>query len=117
VGTFAVQIAKWFGAEVTGICGTKNAGIVKSLGADRVIDYTREDFTKSGQRYELILDDVGNHSLHALRGVLNPKGICVIAGATKNPSGFVLTHMVAAPVLSRFVSQRFLTFIAKMNNA
>jgi hypothetical protein len=88
---------------------------VQSLGADRVIDYTREDFTKSGQRYDLILDNVGNHSLSALRGVLNPKGICVIAGAPKNPSGFVLTHIVAAPVLSRFVSQRFLTFIAKMN--
>ena len=115
VGTFAVQIAKWFGAEVTGVCGTKNVDMVQSLGADRVIDYTREDFTKSGQRYDLILDNVGNHSLSALRGVLNAKGIGVIAGAPKNPSGFVLTHMVAAPVLSRFVSQRFLTFIAKMN--
>jgi NADPH:quinone reductase-like Zn-dependent oxidoreductase len=115
VGTFAVQIAKSFGVEVTGVCGTKNVDMVQSLGADRVIDYTREDFTKSRQRYDLILDNVGNHSLSALRGVLNPKGICVIAGAPKNPSGFVLTHMVAAPVLSRFVSQRFLTFIAKMN--
>ena len=115
VGTFAVQIAKWFGAEVTGVCGTKNVDMVQSLGADCVVDYTREDFTKSGQRYDLILDNVGNHSLSALRGVLNPKGIGVIAGAPKNPSGFVLTHMVAAPVLSRFVSQRFLTFIAKMN--
>ena len=115
VGTFAVQIAKWFGAEVTGVCGTKNVDMVQSPGADRVIDYTREDFTKSGQRYDLILDNVGNHSLSALRGVLNPKGIGVIAGAPKNPSRFVLTHMVAAPVLSRFVSQRFLTFIAKMN--
>ncbi len=66
VGTFAVQIAKSFGAAVTGVCGTKNAGMVQSLGADRVIDYTREDFTKSRQRYDLILDNVGNHSLSAL---------------------------------------------------
>ncbi len=115
VGTFAVQIAKSFGAEVTGVCSTKNVDLVRSLGADRVIDYTREDFTKGAQQYDLILDNVGNHSLFALKRVLNPKGICVIAGAPKNPSGFILTHMVAAPVLSSFVSQRFLTFIAKMN--
>jgi NADPH:quinone reductase-like Zn-dependent oxidoreductase len=115
VGTFAVQIAKSFAAEVTGVCSTKNMDMVQSLGADRVIDYTREDFTKGAQRYDLILDNVGNHSLFALKGVLNPKGICVVAGAPKNASGFILTHMVAAPVLSSFVSQRFLTFIAKMN--
>jgi NADPH:quinone reductase-like Zn-dependent oxidoreductase len=115
VGTFAVQIAKSFGAEVTGVSSTKNVDMVQSLGADRVIDYTREDFTKGAQQYDLILDNVGNHSLFALKRVLKPKGICVIAGAPKNASGFVLTHMVAAPVLSSFVSQRFLTFIAKMN--
>ena len=88
MGTFAVQIAKSFGAEMTCVCGTKNGDMVQSLGADRVIDHTREDFTKSGQRYDLILDNVGNHSLSALRGVLNPKGICVIAGAPKNLAGF-----------------------------
>jgi len=83
--------------------------------SDRVIDYTQEDFTKSGQRYDLILDNVGNHSLSACKHVLNPKGICVIAGAPKNPSGFLLTHMLTARVLSQFVSQRFITFIAKLN--
>ena len=115
VGTFAVQIAKSFGAEVTGVCGTKNVDMVQSLGADSVIDYTLDDFTKNAQRYDLILDNVGNHSLSALRGVLNPKGICVIAGAPKNASAFLFTHMLAARVLSPFVSQRLLTFIAKIN--
>ncbi len=75
VGTFAVQIAKSFGAEVTGVCSTRNVDMVRSTGADRVMDYTREDFTKSGQRYDLILDCVGNHSLAACRRALSPKGV------------------------------------------
>ncbi len=74
VGTLAVQIAKSFGAEVTGVCSTRNVDLVRSLGADRVIDYTQEDFTKSGQGYDLIFDCVGNHSLSAYRRVLSPKG-------------------------------------------
>ena len=115
VGTFAVQIAKAFGAEVTGVCSTRNVEMVRSLGADRVIDYTQEDFTKSGQRYDLLLDNVGNLSLAACRRVLNPKGICVIAGAPKEAAGFFVTRTLAAPVLSLFVSQRFVMFIAKLN--
>ena len=75
VGTFAVQIAKWLGAEVTGVCSTRNIDMVRGIGADRVVDYTREDFTKSGQRYDLILDNVGNHSLSACRCVLHLKAV------------------------------------------
>jgi NADPH:quinone reductase-like Zn-dependent oxidoreductase len=114
VGTFAVQIAKSFGADVTGVCSTRNVDMVRSLGADRVIDYTQEDFTKSGQRYDLILDSVGNHSLLACRRVLNPKGIYIAVGG---PSGRwmigPLASAITALVLSRFVNQKFVTFIAK----
>lgn len=116
VGTFAVQVAKCFGADVTGVCSTKNVEMVRSLGADRVIDYSREDFTKSRQRYDLILDNVGNHSLSACRRVLNPRGTLVIAGAPKEP-GIFLIRVLTAPVLSRFVGQKMLLFIAKINSA
>lgn len=74
VGTFAIQIAKAFGAEVTGVCGTRNVAMVRALGADHVIDYTQEDFTQGGQRYDFILDNVGNHALSATRRVLTPTG-------------------------------------------
>src|SRR5713101_362869 len=80
VGTFAVQIAKAFGAGVTGVCSTRNVDMVRSIGADQVIDYTREDFTKSGQRYDLIFDNVSNHSFSERRRILNSNGICVLAG-------------------------------------
>jgi NADPH:quinone reductase-like Zn-dependent oxidoreductase len=115
VGTFAVQIAKSFGANVTGVCGTRNVDMVRSLGADHVIDYTREDFIKNAQRYDLILDNVGNHSLSELRRVLNPKGICVVAGAPKKVGFFFLMRWLTAPLLSRFVSQTFVVFIARLN--
>ena len=114
MGTFAVQIAKSFGAEVTGVCSTRNVDLVRSIGADHVVDYTREDFTRSGRRYDLILDCVGNRSMSACRRALNPKGICVIAGAPKNP-GLFLTRFITAPLLSRLVSQTFVLFIAKLN--
>jgi NADPH:quinone reductase-like Zn-dependent oxidoreductase len=80
VGTFAVQIAKSYGTEVTGVCSTRNMDMVRSIGADHVIDYTREDFTKNTQRYDLIFDAVGNHSVSDYKRALNPNGICAIAG-------------------------------------
>jgi NADPH:quinone reductase-like Zn-dependent oxidoreductase len=111
VGTFALQIAKSFGAEVTGVCSTRNVNMVRSLGADRVIDYTQEDFTKSGQRYDLFFDCVGNHSLSACRRVLNPKGIYIPVGGTGGRWMIgPLARSIAALVLSRFVSQKLVIF-------
>jgi len=113
VGTFAVQIAKSFGADVTGVCSTRNVDMVRSIGADRVIDYTQEDFTQSGQRYDLIFDCVGNHSLSACRRVLNPKGTYIAVGG---PGGWwldPLTRMLRTLVLSWFVSQKLVMFLAK----
>src|SRR5207248_3078603 len=80
VGTFAVQIAKSFGTEVTGVCSTRNVDLIRSIGADHVIDYTKEDFTKTDQRYDLIYDLIGNHSFSERRRILTPNGICVMAG-------------------------------------
>lgn len=82
VGTFAVQIAKSFGTEVTGVCSTRNLDMVHSIGADHVIDYTKEDFTKNGQHYDLIFDAVGNRSVSDYQRALSPDGICSVAGFT-----------------------------------
>jgi NADPH:quinone reductase-like Zn-dependent oxidoreductase len=82
VGTFAVQIAKAYGAEVTGVCSTRNLDLVRSIGADHVIDYTREDFTRGGPRYDLILDAVGNHSVSQYKRAMTPQGISVVVGFT-----------------------------------
>ena len=107
VGTFAVQIARWFGADVTGVCSTKNVEMVRSIGADRVIDYTQEDFTNSGQCYDLLFDCVGNHSFSACRRVLSPKGIHVAVGG---PSGRwmigFLARLITGLVLSRLVTHK-----------
>src|SRR5437016_5298238 len=117
VGTFAVQIAKSFGAEVTGVCSTRNVEMVRSIGADHVIDYTREDFTKSGQYYDLIFDLVANHSFSARRRVLSPNGIYIGAGIIGLGGSMVrlLSHQITELVLSRFVSQKFVTLMAKLS--
>ncbi len=119
VGTFAVQIAKSFGTDVTGVCSTRNVDLVRSIGADHVIDYTKEDFTKSDQRYDLIYDLVGNHSFSERRRILNPNGICVMAGfggaGWHDGMGMRLAGALSAYVRSRFVSQKFIAYIAQFN--
>ena len=114
VGTFAVQIAKWFGADVTGVCSTRKVEMVRSIGADQAIDYTQEDFTKSGQRYDVIFDCVGNHSFSACRRALNPKGIYLAVGG---PSGRwmigFLARLITMLVVSRFVSQNLVIVPAR----
>ena len=116
VGTFAVQIAKALGAEVTGVCSTRNMEMVRSIGADQVIDYTQADFTKSSQRYDLILDCIGNHSLVACKRVLNRKGIYAGVGGPSSPWMMsFLARVIAASVLSLFISQRMGIVGAKLN--
>ena len=116
VGTLAVQIAKSFGAEITGVCSTRNADMVRSIGADHVIDYTQEDFTNRGQRYDLIFDCVGNHSLSACRRALNPKGRYIMVGDLSGRGMIsLLARLTAALTLSPFVSQALVTFLARPN--
>ncbi len=114
VGTFAVQIAKSFGAEVTGVCSGRNAEMVRSIGADHVIDYRQEDYTENGQRYDLIIDNVGNHSLSENRQVLNPEGIFVIIGGSKGNWLGPLMSPIKALVYSPFVGQEFVMLLAQM---
>jgi NADPH:quinone reductase-like Zn-dependent oxidoreductase len=119
VGTFAVQIAKSFGADVTGVCSTRNVDLVKSLGADRVIDYTKEDFTKGGERYDVMLDNVANHSLSECKKVLTPNGKYVlIGGGFANDQGFFggLGKAILAPLFAKFGKQEMGMMMADSNH-
>jgi NADPH:quinone reductase-like Zn-dependent oxidoreductase len=119
VGTFAVQIAKSYGAEVTGVCSTRNLDLVRSLGADHVIDYTKEDFTKTDQPYDLIIDNVGNRSLSECRRALKPKGILVlVGGGGANEQGIIgpMAKPIKAMLLSPFVSQKIGMILAELNH-
>jgi NADPH:quinone reductase-like Zn-dependent oxidoreductase len=120
VGTFAVQIAKSYGADVTGVCSTRNLEMARSIGADQVVDYTKEDFTKSGRYYDLLFDNIGNHSFSERKRILNPNGICVMvgvggSGASGGQIMGVLAGELNAYIRSRFVSQQFGTFLAQLN--
>ncbi len=118
VGTFAVQIAKSFGADVTGVCSTRNVDLVRSLGADHVIDYTKEDFAKGTERYDVILDNVPNHSLSECRHILNPKGKYVmIGGGGPNDSRWIgpFGRVIHALLVSPFISQEMGMMMADAN--
>jgi NADPH:quinone reductase-like Zn-dependent oxidoreductase len=118
VGTFAVQIAKALGAEVTGVCSTRNVDLVRSLGADHVIDYTKENFIEDARRYDLILDNVGNHSLLDMGRVLEPEGaLIIVGGPSDDPWLGPVVQMVKAAALSPFLDQRIGGFMAELNQS
>jgi len=117
VGTFAVQIAKMFDVEVTGVCSTRNVELVRSIGADIVIDYTREDFTSNGKQYDVIFDLVANHSFAEHRRALTPTGIYIGAGmiGLDGSMGQLLMRLIPELVKWRFVSQKSISLLAKLN--
>jgi NADPH:quinone reductase-like Zn-dependent oxidoreductase len=116
VGTFAVQIAKALGANVTGVCSTRNLDLVRSIGADEAVDYTKQDFTEAGERYDVVLDCVGNHSFSACRRALKPAGALVMIGAPPDASMLgMLAGLTGMLVVSPFISQKMKFFIARMN--
>ena len=114
IGTFAVQIARSFGANVTGVCSTKNVELVRSLRADRVIDYARDDFTQDSERYDLLLDNVGNRTLLTMKRVLSPNGKCVMTRAAKELCA-VFTRLLKAFAWPPLWRQKFKFFIANIN--
>jgi NADPH:quinone reductase-like Zn-dependent oxidoreductase len=115
VGTFAVQIARAFGAEVTGVCSTGNVEMVRSIGADHVVDYTRDDFVRSGARYDLILDNIGNRSLQELGRVMTPEGKLVLVGGGGEGKLFgALTRTIKAPITARLIGRRIISFLANI---
>ncbi len=117
VGTFAVQIAKWLGANVTAVCSTRNLDLMLDLGADHVIDYTREDLTKTDERYDVIFDLVGNKPLLEMKRILKPKGVWVGAGVLGSEASMIrmLSGMFNGAILSIFTSQKFTSFVARIN--
>jgi NADPH:quinone reductase-like Zn-dependent oxidoreductase len=117
VGTFAIQIAKSFGADVTGVCSTSNVELVRSIGADRVIDYTTEDFTQSEPRYDVMLDLIGNRSLSDCRRTLTPRGTYVLVGVRDMGRWVGLSRQSKALLLSPFVGQRMRVFVVRHNKA
>ena len=117
VGTFAVQIAKSFGADVTGVCSTKNVEMVRSIGANRVIDYTNEDFAEADRRYDVMLDLVGNRSLSDCMGALSRPGTYVLVGVADVGRWFGLARQIKALSMSPFVRQRVRVFIVRHNRA
>ena len=118
VGTFAVQIAKALGAEVTGVCSTGNVDLALSLGADHVIDYTRQDFTRSDRRYDLMLDIAGSKSWSEARRVLTPQAVLVIIGASKGSALMgPLSHIIKVRLAASVSRQKAIFFIAKLNKA
>jgi NADPH:quinone reductase-like Zn-dependent oxidoreductase len=119
VGTFAVQIAKSFGADVTAVCSTGKVDLVRSIGADHVIDYSKEDFSKGDQRYDMIFDNVSNHSFADRRRVLTPNGVCILAGiggAGEHEGQLMrIAGGFKASLLSRFVRQKFVRYGTTLN--
>jgi NADPH:quinone reductase-like Zn-dependent oxidoreductase len=115
VGTFAVQIAKSFGAVVTGVCSTRNVEMVRSIGADHAVDYTQTDFTRSGQRYDVILDCIGNHALSAIRGALNPRGMYLMIGGKLDGWIDPLPSLLGAALRSLFIRQTLSFFLARQS--
>jgi NADPH:quinone reductase-like Zn-dependent oxidoreductase len=117
VGSFAVQLAKAFGAEVTGVCGTNSLEMVRSIGADHVVDYTQQDFTRTGQRYDLILEMAGNRALADLRRALTPKGTLVLVGGSGGRWFMGTGRTVRAVLVSPLVGQRLRSFFSKPRGA
>ena len=116
VGTYAVQIAKAFGADVTGVCGTASLDLVRAIGADEVIDHTHEDFSQGGERYDVMLDLVGNRPLSGCRRTLTPRGTYVLVGVGDMGRWFGLGRQVKTLALSAFVRQRMRVFVATRNS-
>jgi NADPH:quinone reductase-like Zn-dependent oxidoreductase len=116
IGTFAVQIAKAFGADVTAVVSTRNTELMRSIGADHVIDYTKDDFTRNGQRYDMILDNVSNHSLSALRRALAGAGVLIANGGNFGNRWFAsVGRLIRGAILFRFGGQKFSNFLVSMN--